>query len=132
MAAIVGADNVCPGDERVARALVPVAWGRWPLCVVQPCAAREVTAIVTAAEQAGVAIVPCGSGSRLVTGYPPLEEKPYLILQTARLNRVLDYQPDDLTVTCEPGVTLEALQQTLTGRRQFLPLDSPLPERTTL
>jgi glycolate oxidase FAD binding subunit len=48
------------------------------------------------------------------------------------MNRLLDYQPDDLTVTCEPGMTLEALQQALAARHQFLPIDCALPERTTL
>ena len=121
MCAIVGAENVSPGDERVARSLVPGDWGRWPVCVVRPGTVADVVAIVNAAEEAGAALLPCGSGSRLVTGYGPTEDKPYVVVQTARLDRVLDYQPDDLTVTCEPGVTLEALQQTLaahSGNRQ--------------
>ena len=67
-----------------------------------------------------------------MTGYGPAEDRPYVVLQSARLNQILDYQPDDLTVTCEPGVTLESLQLTLAERRQFLPLDSPLADRTTL
>ena len=129
---VVGLANVAPGDERLARGLVPGDWERWPLCVAQPGSAAEVVALVRAAEVARVAIVPCGSGSKLVTGYPPSEDKPYIVVQMARLNRILDYQPDDLTVTCEPGVTLEALQAALAARRQFLPLDSPLAERTTL
>jgi glycolate oxidase FAD binding subunit len=132
MCATVGAENRFPGDERVGRALVPGAWGAWPLCVVQPGSPAEVTAIVHLTEQAGAAIVPCGSGSGLITGYPPTADKPFILLQTARLNRILDYQPDDLTVTCEPGVTLEQLHAALAPRRQFLALDSPLPERTTL
>lgn len=132
MGAILGEENVSPGDERVGRALVPQDWGRWPLCVVHPGSAAEIVAVVQAAEAGGVALVPCGSGSRLVTGYPPSDKKPYAVVQTARLNRILDYQPDDLTVTCEPGVTLESLQSVLAEHRQFLPLDTPLPERTTL
>ncbi len=132
MCAIAGAENVLPGDERAARALVPADWERWPLCIIHPGSVAEIVAIVQAAEEAGTAILPCGSGSRLGTGYAPAEQKPYAVIQTARLNRILDYQPDDLTVTCEPGVTLETLQQALVDRRQFLPLDSPLAERTTL
>jgi glycolate oxidase FAD binding subunit len=128
----VGAEHVYPGDERIARAIVPGDWGRWPLCVVHPGSPAEVVAIIDAAESAYAAIVPCGSGSRLVTGYPPAEGRPYIVLQTARLNRVLDHQPDDLTVTCEPGVTLEVLQRTLAAHGQWLAIDSPLPERATL
>ncbi|HLJ55466.1 MAG TPA: FAD-binding oxidoreductase [Chthonomonadaceae bacterium] len=132
MRAIVGADAVAPGDERVGRALVPHEWGRWPACVVQPGTAAEVAEIVRAVEDAGVAIVPCGSGSRLLTGYPPSEKRAYVVVRMARMNRVIDYQPDDLTVTCEPGITLHEIQQALAARRQFLALDCPLAERTTL
>jgi glycolate oxidase FAD binding subunit len=132
LCAIVGAENLSPGDERVARSLVPSDWERLPIAVLQPGSTAEIVAVVQAAEEAGVAIIPCGSGSRLLTGYPPSEQKPFLMVSAARMNRVLDYQPDDLTVTCEPGVTLEALQQSLAERRQFLALDSPLAERTTL
>ncbi len=125
-------EHVLPGDERIARSLVPADWGRWPVFVVQPGSAAEVAAVVRAAEEFGSAVVPCGSGSRLFTGYPPAEDKPYIVVQTARMRRVIDYQPDDLTVTCDSGVTLEALQETLAAKQQFLPLDCPVPERTTL
>src|SRR5476651_2256482 len=104
MSAVVGPDNVCPGDGPIARSLAPGAWGSSPLCIVRPGSAIEAPGVVKAAESAGVAIIPCGSGSRLLTGSAPSADKPYLILQTARMNRVLDYQPDDLTVTCEAGV----------------------------
>ncbi len=77
-------------------------------------------------------MLPCGGGTQLQTGYPPRADRPYILLSTQRLNRILDYQPDDLTVTCEPGVTLAALQQTLSVHRQFLALDVPLPHRATL
>src|SRR2546421_574476 len=51
---------------------------------------------------------------------------------TRRLNRVIDYQPDDMTVTVEAGLTLAELQETLGRRRQFLPLDPPLAGRATV
>lgn len=131
MCAIVGADAVLRGNEPGGPS-VPTAWPRLPICAVRPGSAIEVVAVVKAAEAAGVAIIPCGGGSGLGTGYPPDEARHYLMLQTVQLGRILDYQPDDLTVTCEPGVTLAALQQTLRTRRQFLPLDSPLPATSTV
>ena len=129
---LVGADNVTSGEERIARALLPASWPHRPLCVVQPGTQDEVTAVVKAAEAHNAAILPCGSGSQLITGYPVSEDRPYLLLHSARLNRILDYQPDDMTVTCQPGVSLDVLQQALSAHRQFLPLDTPLPDRATL
>ena len=132
LSALVGAENVSSGDERIARALVPHSWRHRPLLVVQPGTPEEAIAVVKAAEASSLALLPCGSGSKLITGYPPADDRPFLLLHSARLNRILDYQPEDMTVTCEAGVTLEALQQALSVRRQFLPLDCPLPERATL
>ena len=92
----------------------------------------EISAVVRAAEIAHTALIACGGGTQWQTGYPPRPEQPYLVLRTDRLNRVTDYQPDDLTVTCEPGVTLAQLQETLVTRNQWLPLDVPYGERATL
>lgn len=48
------------------------------------------------------------------------------------MNRVLEFTPEDMTVTVESGVTLGALQQVLARHRQWLPIDPPHPERTTI
>ncbi|HZP84216.1 MAG TPA: FAD-binding oxidoreductase [Chthonomonadaceae bacterium] len=128
LAAQIGAENVETGANR----LVPAGWPQQPVATVLPNTAAEVAHVVRAAEAAGVALVPCGGGTQLQTGYPPRPDKPFLLLGTARLNRVLDHQPDDLTVTCEAGVTLASLQQTLATRHQRLAVDVPLPERATL
>ncbi|NNM93671.1 MAG: FAD-binding oxidoreductase, partial [Candidatus Eremiobacteraeota bacterium] len=38
---------------------------------------------------------------------------------------LLEYEPRDLTIAVECGVTAAQLEQTLRERRQFLPLDAP-------
>lgn len=48
------------------------------------------------------------------------------------LARVLDFSPDDMTVTVETGITMTALQDALAGTGQWLPLDPPHPHSTTL
>jgi glycolate oxidase FAD binding subunit len=58
--------------------------------------------------------------------------KPGVILSLEKLNRILDYQPANLTVRVEAGVTLEALNRTLAEHGQFVPLDPPLPARATI
>ena len=50
----------------------------------------------------------------------------------ALLPRVLEYAPEDMTVTVETGITLAALQRHLEPKRQWLPLDPPHSERLTL
>ncbi|HLV82001.1 MAG TPA: FAD-binding oxidoreductase, partial [Chthonomonadaceae bacterium] len=129
--AAVGRENV-----RVGAVLPPGAatahWEERALATVAPGSAEQVAGVVRAAEAAGAALIPFGGGTQLHTGYPPRPDRPFLLLHTARMSRLLDYQPDDMTVTCEPGMTLVALDKALEAHRQFLPLDPPLPDKATL
>lgn len=106
----------------------------WPvrIAMVRPASVAQIAPIIGAVEAAGVALITAGGGTRRHTGYPPRDDRPYVLLVTDRLNQILDYQPDDMTVTCEPGVTLAALQRRLAERRQRLLLDVPLPQFSTL
>ena len=48
------------------------------------------------------------------------------------LSRMVEYTPEDMTATVEGGMTLGLLQQTLNASGQWLPIDPPNPDRTTL
>ncbi len=123
------------GEESVSQAHegeVPGGLGTPPCAIVAPDRTDVVAAIVKIAEAEEVAVVVSGGETELGTGYPLAPDKPYLLLRTSSLNRITDFQPDDLTVTVEPGVTLAALQQHLASRRLFLPLDVPNADRATM
>ena len=111
---------------------LPAAWTHTPVGIIAPVSVEEVAESVRRLEAEGAALVPVGGSTLLQTGYPPSGEKPYVLLSTQRLDHILDYQPDDMTITCEPGVTLSALQAHLATHRQFLPIDAPLPDRATM
>ncbi len=53
-------------------------------------------------------------------------------LDLRSLARVVDYAPEDMTVTVESGITLAALQSHLAHRRQWLPIDPPHADQTTI
>jgi glycolate oxidase FAD binding subunit len=55
-----------------------------------------------------------------------------LVISTQRLGRILDYSPEDMTITVEAGVTLAQAQNLMAGHGQMLPVDPPLPGRATL
>ena len=78
----------------------------------------------------GEALTFVGGGTDLGLGYPP--ERVDRVISTQQLARVVDYAPDDMTVTVEAGVTLAALQAAVAQRGQRLALDPPRPERTTI
>lgn len=46
--------------------------------------------------------------------------------------RILEYHPEDMTVTAEAGLLLSDLQAELKRGNQWLPIDPPFPERTTV
>jgi glycolate oxidase FAD binding subunit len=54
------------------------------------------------------------------------------VLGTARLNRLVEHEPGDLTATAEAGMPFATLQAALRERGQWLSLDPPEPERATL
>jgi glycolate oxidase FAD binding subunit len=53
-------------------------------------------------------------------------------LDLTRLNAIVQYVPDDLTVAVQAGIRLQDLQDHLAKRGQYLPLDPPLPQRATI
>ncbi len=81
------------------------------------------------AQKAGEAVIVAGKGLRLDHGN--LTAATRMILTTG-LNRLVDHQPDDMTVTAEAGMTLWELQRILADHGQRLALDPPHPELTTL
>ncbi len=122
---IVGSENLLTGAETAPYALGGIA----PGAVAFPGSREEVAALVRLAGENGWSLVPHGGGTQWETGFPP--ERFDLVVSLRRMDRVVDYQPDDMTITVEPGIPLATLQQTLAERRQFLPLNPPLPERAT-
>jgi glycolate oxidase FAD binding subunit len=104
--------------------------GLSPMAVVVPEDRDQVADVMRWAGESGVTVFPRGGGTKTALGNPP--DSVSLVLDLSRLNRVIDYQPGDMTVTVEAGITLDALQRELAAARQFVPLESPLPGRATV
>lgn len=71
-----------------------------------------------------------GGGTRLAFGNSggPFDQ----VLLTRRLNRVIHYEPDDMTLAVEPGCTIEQIATMLSEHGQFVALDVAHPERATI
>ena len=127
LAAIVGQEAVV--DDRAACASAAVD-GLAPRWIVRPASLDEVSRVLALAWDAELAVVPRGGGHALELGHPP--SRLDLVLDLRRLDHVVEYNPDDLTVTVEAGATMEALTARVGARRQLLPLDPGGVERRTL
>ena len=123
---IVGAPNVLTGVECSPY----VIEGRTPEAVVFPGTKDEIAAVVRLAAEEALPVMPSGGGTKLHIGAPP--GRVGLVLGLRRLDRLIEHEPGDLTVTAEAGMTLGALQASLGHRGQWLSLDPPSAERATL
>jgi glycolate oxidase FAD binding subunit len=104
--------------------------GKEPKAIVSPGTIDEVSEIVAFAHQQGLAIIPRGNGTKMGIGGIP--KKVGVVLSTGRLNRIIDRDCDNLTLSVESGVTLSEVQRDLEGRGYFLPLDPPFTDKATL
>jgi glycolate oxidase FAD binding subunit len=96
--------------------------------VAAPGSAEEAAAVVRAAAAEGLAIVPRGAGTKLRWGTPP--RRLDLIVDTRRLDRVVEHAAGDLVVIAQAGVSLAALGERLAGARQRLAVDEMVPGTT--
>jgi glycolate oxidase FAD binding subunit len=104
--------------------------GVQPQLIAEPGSEQELAEVLKLASEAGIAVIPCGGGTKLAWGNPP--KRADLILSTARLNRVIEHAWADMTVTVEAGCTLQTLQEALAQHGQRLALDPLWPDRATV
>lgn len=122
--AIVGTENL-----RAASAADGFS-GVLPQFVAEPKDEKQLAVALSIANEAGIAVIPRGGGTKLDWGNPP--QNAQLIVSTARLNRIVEHAWADLTATVEAGCTLRSLQQTLAQHGQRLAFDGLWPERATI
>jgi len=101
-----------------------------PFAVVAPASESEVCALLDYTYAMRTPCLVAGSGTYLTHLMPP--DRAWWLLCTRRLNRVVDYSPQDLVLTVGAGMTLHAVQELLREHRQYLPWNPALPQQATL
>lgn len=95
-----------------------------------PQSVAELAAIVQAAAHSGQVLTPWGAGTLQHLGRAPLPEA--VPLYTSALNRIVEYNPADLTITVEAGAALGDIQAALSAHGQWLPWEPPTSQRATI
>ena len=90
--------------------------------LIRPATTEELAAVVKLCAATKTPIVPQGGRTSMVGGAVPNENGSELIISTARLNRIRDLDPADMTLTIEAGVTLTAAQLAAAEQNCLLPL----------
>jgi len=126
LAEIAGSDHVMAGPAAAGFAVD----GMVPPLAIRPGSQEQTAAVMTACADAGAAVIPWGGGTSMGLGNPPTRADVAVILD--RLNRIVEHDAPNLTVTVEAGVRLDDLQAALGERKQFLPLDPPTYGKATI
>lgn len=120
---LVDADKVRTDTESLNN------WGRdWtkqfepaPLAIVFPKTVDQVQALVRFANQHKLALVP--SGGRTGLSAAAVAAHGEIVVSFDYMNRILDFNAYDRTVTCEPGVATAQLQQYAEEQGLYYPVD---------
>lgn len=84
-----------------------------PDFVALPESTAEVQAIVKVASKHRIPLIPKGGGSCRTGMLVPIHGG--IVVDTIKMNKVLEVSPQDSYVTCQPGITLKELEKHLEG-----------------
>ena len=100
------------------------------LNVITPQIIDNLSRTLARASSENLRVSPRGGNSSADRFQPPLDVD--LNIDLTQLNHIIEYEPANLTVSVEAGMTMGALQKALAAHHQFLPLDPPQPSRATV
>lgn len=111
------------GSDNVTQSRRPGLDGIAPAIVALPGSAQEVAECLRISASLRATVIPAGSMSWLDCGNQVRGVD--MVLSLARMTRVVDYSPPDLTVTVQAGLLLSELKAVTVREGQWLPLDPP-------
>src|ERR1035438_4566819 len=100
-----------------------------PRAIVEPRGIAELADCVGALYASDTPFAFAGGGTELELGNAPRSIDTQV--QVTGCKAVIEYAPQDQTITVEAGMTLAAVNAVLANERQFLAIDAAEPERTT-
>ena len=118
-----GAENVLTSKED----LIPYAFDgtaamkEMPGCVVFAVSTDEVSAVLKLANDSGTPVVTRGSGTGLSGGSVPSGD--CIVLCTVKMEKILEVDSANLTMTAEPGVTTIQIAEAAEKAGLFYPPD---------
>jgi glycolate oxidase FAD binding subunit len=101
-----------------------------PSAVVSPRSAEETGSVLRLANERDLVVAPAGGLTKQQIGGVP--ERVDILLSTARLNKVEEYDPGDLTIAVQAGMAFAEMQRTLGEHHQWVPCDAAHLEHATI
>src|SRR5262249_43446143 len=119
-AAIAGRDRVLDNPQWLTAAAIDGLTPKW---IVRPTSVDQLGPLLALAAEARLPGAPPRARHAPELGTPPARRD--VVLDLTGLDRVIEYNPDDLTITVQAGITAGALAARLDAHRQWLALDPP-------
>lgn len=123
LSAIVGIPNVITDRDKLlpySHDEVPgMRYRAYPEVVIKPGTTEEVAQIMCYASAQHIPVTPRGAGTGLAAGAVPLCGG--ILLSLERMNRILEVDQENLTVTVEPGVITNTINEQLAPLGLFYP-----------
>jgi len=131
LCAICGADHVVTrADELVCYAYDGTKQMGRPEAAVRPGSAREVADVLRLADHERVPVYTRGAATGLTGGAVPVLGG--VVVDTARMNRILEIDADNLLAVVEPGVVTGELQRIVEARGLLYPPDPASKDYCTI
>ena len=131
LAKIVGRDNILSEmKDLIAYSYDATPRQEMPEVIVFPRSTAVVSAIMKVAHRERVPVVPRGAGTNLSGGTIPIRGG--IILETSRMNKILEIDTTNRRVVVEPGVVNLDLQNALAPLGFFYPPDPASQKSSTL
>jgi glycolate oxidase FAD binding subunit len=98
--------------------------------MIVPGSPEELAEALASSQRSRQSIHLCGNSTKDRMGGPisPADVR----ISTAKLNRILQYEPSDLTISVEAGIPYRELTRVLAQNRQMIPLDPPFSDSATV
>jgi glycolate oxidase FAD binding subunit len=97
---------------------------------LSPDSPRALADLLASFSSQGTTLQTGGAFSKNRLGAPVIPAQ--CVVSTARLDRVLQYEPKDLTISVEAGMPWAGFTTLLAGNRQMVPLDPPFADVATV
>jgi len=104
--------------------------GKSPGLLCLPAGPEQVAAILRICAENQASVIPWGGGTSMSLGNIPRGAD--VVVGLEKLSQLIEHDDANLTATAQPGMQVAAFQELLGQRRQFFPVDPPLPALATL
>ena len=108
-------------NEDYARDEMPIYGKQMPEAVLVASSTEEIAAVMKICNENRIPVTPRGAGTGLVGGCVPVYGG--LVIDTTKMNRILDYDLENFNVTIQPGVLLQDLADDCLRQGMLYPPD---------